>query len=44
MHRLFGRGTVLGVTESGDSSTVEVLFEKMGKKTLDTAFANLTKL
>jgi DNA helicase-2/ATP-dependent DNA helicase PcrA len=44
IHRLFGRGTVLSVTESGGSSTVEVLFETMGKKTLDTAFANLQKI
>jgi DNA helicase-2/ATP-dependent DNA helicase PcrA len=44
IHRLFGRGTVLDVTESGGSTTVDVLFETKGKKTLDTAFANLQKI
>ncbi|HEV8191981.1 MAG TPA: ATP-dependent helicase, partial [Ktedonobacterales bacterium] len=44
IHRLFGRGTVLSVAENGGSTTVEVLFETMGKKALDTAFAKLEKI
>ena len=45
-HRLFGRGTVLKVTQAPDSTVVDVLFENLraGKKTLDLAFANLQKI
>jgi len=44
MHRLFGEGTVLKVTPGSASTTVDVLFKTAGKKTLDMAFANLTKI
>lgn len=44
MHRLFGDGTVLKVSEERGSTTVEVLFKTAGKKTLDLNFANLTKI
>ncbi|MGZ3663079.1 MAG: UvrD-helicase domain-containing protein [Ktedonobacterales bacterium] len=44
MHRLFGDGTVLKVSEERGSTTVEVLFKTAGKKTLDLSFANLTKI
>jgi len=45
-HRLFGRGTVLKVTSTHDSTMVDVLFENLsaGKKTLDLAFAKLEKI
>lgn len=44
MHRLFGDGTVLKVSEERGSTTVEVLFKTAGKKTLDLSFANLAKI
>jgi DNA helicase-2/ATP-dependent DNA helicase PcrA len=44
MHRLFGDGTVLKVSDERGSTTVEVLFKTAGKKTLDLSFANLTKI
>ena len=44
MHRLFGEGTVLKVTESGGATTVDVLFKEKGRKSLDAAFANLQKI
>ncbi|HEU5439637.1 MAG TPA: UvrD-helicase domain-containing protein [Ktedonobacterales bacterium] len=44
MHRLFGEGTVLKVAEGSASTTVDVLFKTAGKKTLDMAFAKLTKI
>lgn len=44
MHRLFGDGTVLKVSEERGSTTVDVLFKTAGKKTLDLSFANLTKI
>ncbi len=43
-HRYFGRGVVLKVEQTRDSTTVEVVFEAKGKKTLDLAFAALQKL
>jgi DNA helicase-2/ATP-dependent DNA helicase PcrA len=44
MHRLFGEGMVLKVTESGSATTIDVLFKEKGKKSLDAAFANLQKI
>jgi DNA helicase-2/ATP-dependent DNA helicase PcrA len=43
-HRLFGPGLVLKVAQTADATTVEVLFDAKGKKTLDLAFAKLQKL
>ena len=43
-HRLFGRGLVLKVNTTGDATTVEVLFDSAGRKTLDLAFARLEKI
>jgi hypothetical protein len=43
-HRLFGPGLVLKVEQSKDSTLVEVLFDRVGKKTLDLAFAPLTRI
>ena len=43
-HRLFGHGLVLKVSETPDSTTVDVLFDTAGRKTLDMAFARLEKL
>ena len=44
MHRLFGEGIVLKVTEERGGTSVEVLFNSAGKKTLDPSFANLQKI
>jgi hypothetical protein len=44
MHRLFGDGIVLRVSQEASSTTVEVLFTSKGKKTLDLSFANLQKI
>lgn len=44
MHRLFGRGLVLKVDTTADTTTVDVLFDVAGRKTLDMAFARLEKL
>ncbi len=44
LHRIFGAGTVLKVTAANDSTTVEVLFDRGVKKTLDLAFANLQRV
>ena len=43
MHRLFGEGTILKVTEERGGLSVEVLFKSAGKKTLDPSFAKLEK-
>jgi len=44
MHRLFGEGIVLKVTEERGGTSVEVLFNSAGKKALDPSFANLQKI
>jgi DNA helicase-2/ATP-dependent DNA helicase PcrA len=44
IHRLFGRGLVLKVDASPDTTTVDVLFDSAGRKTLDMAFAKLEKI
>jgi DNA helicase-2/ATP-dependent DNA helicase PcrA len=44
MHRLFGEGIVLKVTEERGGTSVEVLFNAAGKKTLDPSFARLEKI
>ncbi len=44
MHRLFGEGTVLKLVEEKGSTSVDVLFVRAGKKTLDLAFANLQQI
>ena len=44
MHRLFGRGIVLKAEATADTSTVDVLFDTAGRKTLDLTFARLEKL
>lgn len=44
IHRLFGRGLVLKVDASPDTTTVDVLFDSAGRKTLDMAFARLEKI
>ena len=44
IHRLFGRGLVLSVSEDNGAQTAEVLFEQAGRKTLDLTFARLEKI
>jgi DNA helicase-2/ATP-dependent DNA helicase PcrA len=44
IHRLFGRGIVLKVDATADATTVDVLFDTAGRKTLDLAFAKLEKI
>ena len=44
IHRLFGRGLVLKITDEGGVQTAEVLFDQVGKKTLDLNFARLEKI
>jgi superfamily I DNA/RNA helicase/intein/homing endonuclease len=44
IHRLFGRGLVLNVTEDSGLQTAEVLFDQVGKKILDLSFARLEKI
>jgi hypothetical protein len=44
MHRLFGAGLVLRIETAKDTTTVEILFDRVGKKTLDTAFAGLQRI
>jgi DNA helicase-2/ATP-dependent DNA helicase PcrA len=44
LHRLFGEGTVLKISEDRSSTSVDVLFVRAGRKTLDLAFANLQKI
>ena len=44
IHRLFGRGLVLNVTDDNGVQTAEVLFDQVGKKTLDLNFARLEKI
>ena len=44
MHRLFGRGLVLKVSAGGGTTTVDVLFDTAGRKTLDVAYARLERL
>jgi len=43
-HRLFGRGLIMKVNAGADTTTVDVLFDSAGRKTLDLAFARLEKL
>ncbi|HEX8727847.1 MAG TPA: hypothetical protein VF739_04450, partial [Ktedonobacterales bacterium] len=43
-HRLFGRGLVMKVNAGADTTTVDVLFDSAGRKTLDLAFARLEKI
>jgi DNA helicase II / ATP-dependent DNA helicase PcrA len=44
IHRLFGPGLLLKVEASRDATSVDVLFDKVGKKTLDLAFAGLQRI
>ena len=44
IHRLFGRGIVLNITDAGGVQTADVLFDQVGKKTLDLNFARLEKI
>jgi DNA helicase-2/ATP-dependent DNA helicase PcrA len=44
IHRLFGRGLVLKVTNDNGVQTADVLFDQVGKKTLDLNFARLEKI
>jgi superfamily I DNA/RNA helicase len=44
IHRLFGRGIVLKITDDNGAQTAEVLFDQVGKKTLDIGFARLEKI
>jgi DNA helicase-2/ATP-dependent DNA helicase PcrA len=44
IHRLFGRGLVLKVDAQADTTNVEVLFDTVGRKTLDMAYARLEKI
>jgi hypothetical protein len=44
IHRLFGRGLVLNMTDDNGVQTAEVLFDQVGKKTLDLNFARLEKI
>ncbi|MFI5277903.1 MAG: hypothetical protein ACHQ1E_11585, partial [Ktedonobacterales bacterium] len=43
-HRLFGRGLVMKVNATADVTTVDVLFDSAGRKTLDLAYARLEKI
>jgi hypothetical protein len=44
LHRLFGDGIVLKVSEEHGATTVVVSFTRAGKKELDLAFAKLQKI
>jgi DNA helicase II / ATP-dependent DNA helicase PcrA len=44
VHRLFGQGVVLKVEETKGSTSVVVSFDRVGKKTLDLAFAGLQRV
>ena len=44
IHRLFGRGLVLSIVDDSGVQTAEVLFDQVGKKTLDLSFARLEKI
>ncbi|HEU5349624.1 MAG TPA: UvrD-helicase domain-containing protein [Ktedonobacterales bacterium] len=44
IHRLFGRGVVLSVVDDNGAQTAVVLFDQVGKKTLDLGFARLEKI
>jgi hypothetical protein len=44
VHRLFGQGVVLKVEEAKGSTSVVVSFDRVGKKTLDLAFAGLQRV
>ena len=44
IHRLFGRGLVLNMTDDNGVQTAEVLFDQVGKKILDLNFARLEKI
>jgi hypothetical protein len=44
IHRLFGRGLVLSIVDDSGVQTAEVLFDLVGKKTLDLSFARLEKI
>ncbi|HEY7343349.1 MAG TPA: UvrD-helicase domain-containing protein [Ktedonobacterales bacterium] len=44
IHRLFGRGLVLNITDDNGVQTADVLFDQVGKKTLDLNFARLEKI
>jgi DNA helicase II / ATP-dependent DNA helicase PcrA len=41
-HATFGRGTILSINGSGDSSKAAVVFDSVGKKTLVLKYAGLT--
>jgi DNA helicase-2/ATP-dependent DNA helicase PcrA len=43
-HRLFGRGLIIRVNATADTTTVDVLFDSAGRKTLDLAYARLEKI
>lgn len=43
MHRVFGEGTVLDVYNENDNDKIDILFDKVGKKTLLLSFAKLEK-
>jgi DNA helicase-2/ATP-dependent DNA helicase PcrA len=44
VHRIFGPGLLLKVEATKDATSVEVLFDRVGKKTLDLAFAGLQRI
>jgi DNA helicase-2/ATP-dependent DNA helicase PcrA len=44
VHRLFGPGLLLKVEATKGATSVEVLFDRVGKKTLDLAFAGLQRI
>ena len=44
IHRIFGPGLLLKVEATKDATSVEVLFDRVGKKTLDLAFAGLQRI
>ncbi len=44
MHKKFGEGVVVGITNIGLNSYIEINFDSVGKMTLSLAFAPITKL
>ena len=44
IHRLFGRGVVLNIVDDNGVQTAVVMFDQVGKKTLDLGFARLEKI
>ena len=44
MHKKFGEGMIVGITESGGDMMLEILFDNVGTRNLMASFARLKKL